>query len=224
MKRFVKKEFLLWLVSAFAVTVSNLLVPKPNLLTLFAALVGVTSLVLAAKGDPLSQILMVLFSLLYGVISFKFCYWGEMITYLGMTLPMAVWSTVAWIKNPAEEGKREVKIRTLSRRGWLAVSTLTAVTTLIFYFVLKAFSTPNLFFSTVSVATSFIAAALTLLRSPFYALGYAANDVVLIILWVLASVENPAYIPVAVNFAIFLINDFYGFLCWRRRERQGFGC
>lgn len=104
------------------------------------------------------------------------------------------------------------------------MSVLTAVTTLIFYFVLKSFGRPNLFFSTVSVSTCFIAAALTLLHSPFYALGYAANDAVLIILWVLASVENPAYIPVAVNFAIFLINDFYGFLCWRRREREVFGC
>lgn len=33
---------------------------------------------------------MIIFSLLYGVISFSFSYYGEMITYLGMTMPMAV--------------------------------------------------------------------------------------------------------------------------------------
>ena len=46
-------------------------------------------------------------------------------------------------------------------------------------------------------------------------MGYAANDVVLIVLWVMASMENPAYIPVAVNFAIFLLNDLYGFVSWK---------
>ena len=49
-------------------------------------------------------------------------------------------------------------------------------------------------------------------------MGYAANDVVLIVLWVMASMENPAYIPVAVNFAIFLLNDLYGFVSWKKRE------
>lgn len=51
-----------------------------------------------------------------------------------------------------------------------------------------------------------------MLRSSYYGLGYAANDIVLVVLWVLASCEDPAYIPVAVNFGIFLFHDFYGFL------------
>ena len=38
------------------------------------------------------------------------------------------------------------------------------------------------------------------------------------ILWTLASLENPAYIPVVVNFTIFFFNDMYGFISWRRRE------
>lgn len=42
--------------------------------------------------------------------------------------------------------------------------------------------------------------------------------VVLIVLWVMASMENPAYNPVAVNFAIFLLNDLYGFISWKKRE------
>ena len=73
-------------------------------------------------------------------------------------------------------------------------------------------------FSTISVTTSFLAASLTMLRSSYYALGYAMNDIVLIVLWVLASLKNPAYIPVAVNFAIFFLNDLYGFVSWKKRE------
>ena len=58
-----------------------------------------------------------------------------------------------------------------------------------------------------------------MLRSSWYALGYAANDLVLIILWILASAKNPQNFPVAVNFAIFLVNDAYGFFSWKEREK-----
>ena len=69
------------------------------------------------------------------------------------------------------------------------------VTTLVFYFILSAFDTPNLLFSTLSVTTSFMAAYLTFLRSPYYGVGYGLNDIVLIILWILASIEDISYLP-----------------------------
>ncbi len=93
-KNFTKKEWILWIASLFIVVLSNLLTADFDLLTLLAALVGVTSLIFAAKGNVWAQILMIVFSILYGIISYRFRYWGEMITYLGMTLPMAVWSTI----------------------------------------------------------------------------------------------------------------------------------
>lgn len=72
--------------------------------------------------------------------------------------------------------------------------------------------------STISITTSFIAATLTMLRSSYYALWYAANDIVLIILWTKASLEHTGYIPVVVNFIIFFINHMYGFYSWKKRE------
>ena len=211
-------EWALWLASLAVVLIANLMTPEPVPLTMAAALVGVTSLVFAAKGNVWAQILMIVFSILYGVISFRFRYWGEMITYLGMTLPMAVWSTVTWLKNPSKENGSEVAIQMLARRHLTLLAVSTVAVTAVFYFILKALDTPSLFFSTVSVITSFLAAALTMLRSSYYAMGYAANDVVLIVLWVMASMDDPAYIPVAVNFGIFLLNDLYGFVSWKKRE------
>lgn len=213
-----RREKALWLGSLLIVLISNLLTESFDLLTLIAALVGVTSLIFAAKGNVWAQILMILFSILYGIISYRFRYWGEMITYLGMTMPMAIWSTYTWLKNPSKENGNEVEIQALSRGHAVALTMATIAVTAIFYGILWALDTPNIIFSTISVVTSFLAAALTMLRSSYYAVGYAANDVVLIVLWGLASVENPAYIPVVVNFMIFFINDMYGFVSWRRRE------
>ena len=188
-----------------------------DILTLVAACVGITSLVFAAKGNVWAQILMIIFSILYGIISWRFHYLGEMITYLGMTMPMAIWSTITWLKNPAKNGK-EVAIQKLRLKHIVWLMLFGTITTIVFYYILAVLNTPNIVFSTISITTSFLAASLTMLRSSYYAFGYALNDIVLIILWIFASLKNPAYIPVTINFAIFFFNDMYGFICWKKRE------
>ncbi|MBQ5777364.1 MAG: nicotinamide mononucleotide transporter, partial [Oscillospiraceae bacterium] len=141
-----------------------------------------------------------------------------MITYLGMTFPAATWALFEWLRNPYT--KREVKVARMTPKKWTLLTIGTAVVTLIMWRVLAFFNTPNLIISTVSIATSFFACMLVVLRSPYYALFYGLNDIVLITLWVLASIEDPRNIPMIVCFVIFLANDTYGFINWRRMESR----
>ena len=98
----------------------------------------------------------------------------------------------------------------------LAAAAITAA----FWFILEAFHTANLVPSTVSVTTSFLAVYLTFRRSPYFALAYAANDVVLIVLWILATLEDFSYLSVVICFVMFLANDIYGFVNWTRMRRK----
>lgn len=220
---FTKGEKLLWSCSAVLILAAFFVFDRVNHLNLAASLIGITSLIFAAKANPAGQALMIVFSLLYGIISFGFSYYGEMITYLGMTLPMSVFSLISWLKNPFNGNKSEVKVNRIHRKEVLLMCVLSLVVTAAFYFILKAFGTANLELGTLSVTTSFIAVYLTFRRSPFYAAGYAANDVVLIILWILAARENIQYISVVVCFAAFLANDLYGFISWRKIEKRQSG-
>ena len=217
---FTKWEWGLWCVSILVILLSFLVLGGDGILTLAASLIGVTSLIFCARGNPIGQVLMILFSLLYGVISWSFRYYGEMITYLGMTLPMAVIALVSWLKHPFHGKRTEVAAKRISFREVLFLLVLTGAVTAAFYFILKAFHTANLFFSTLSVSTSFAAAYLTFRRSPFFALVYAMNDVVLIVLWVLAAATERGYLSVAVCFVIFLVNDLYGFFSWLHRLKR----
>lgn len=217
---FTRTEILLWSISAALIISAFLIFDRVNFLTLAASLVGVTSLIFCAKGNPIGQALMIVFSILYGIISFTFSYYGEMITYLGMTMPMAIVSLISWIRNPYNGSKSEVRVNHISRREMIFALLLTAVVTVVFYFVLKAFDTANLIPSTISVTTSFFAAYLTFRRSPWFAAAYAANDIVLIVLWALAAVSDIEYLSVTVCFAAFLANDLYGFVSWRRMARR----
>ncbi|MBR5226038.1 MAG: nicotinamide mononucleotide transporter [Clostridia bacterium] len=217
--RLTRFERRLWLVSLLCAAVSFALSPQQDILTLIASLVGLTSLILNARGEVLGQVLMVLFSLIYGVISYSFAYYGEMITYLGMTMPIAAAAVVSWLRHPFKDSA-EVAVRPISKRETAILLLLTAVVTWIFYYILRAFGTANLVMSTLSVTTSFLGASLTFLRSSYYALGYAANDIVLIVLWTLASLANPAYIPMILCFVMFLINDLYGYAAWKKMQHR----
>lgn len=217
---FSRGELLLWGCSVFVITASFCLLDGESYLTLCASLVGVTSLIFNAKGNPTGQALMIAFSLLYGIISYTFSYYGEMMTYLGMTMPMAAFALVSWLKNPFEEKRSEVKVNSISKREWVLMLAGAGAVTFIFYFILDYFNTANMLPSTISVTTSFIAVYLTFRRSPYFALAYAANDVVLIVLWALASLDESRYISVVICFVAFLVNDVYGFLSWRRMKAR----
>ena len=217
---FTKQEKMLWGCSVLAIVLSFLFFDRGSYTTLIASLIGVTSLIFVAKGNPAGQGLMILFSVFYGWISFTFAYYGEMVTYLGMTAPMAIVALVSWLRHPYEGNKAEVKVDQIGRKESVGIVFMTAAVTVVFYFILGYFHTANLLPSTVSVATSFLAAYLTFRRSPFYALGYAVNDIVLVILWILAAWEDPSYSSVVVCFLAFLANDIYGFISWRRMEQR----
>lgn len=220
MTYFTRGEIALWAGSVFFITASFAAFDRENYMTLAASLIGVTSLIFVAKGNPVGQALMIIFSIMYGVISYSFAYYGEMLTYLGMTGPMAVFSMIAWLKNPYEGRRSEVRVNHLGARELVFMAVLTVVVTVFFYFILDYFHTANIVPSTISVTTSFVAVYLTFRRSPYYALGYAANDVVLIILWSLASFEDISYISVVICFAVFLANDIYGYINWARMDAR----
>lgn len=215
-----KKDWVIYSISLVVVVVANFISGSVNYFNLIATLLGVTSLIFIAKGNLWGQIIMVIFCTMYAITAWGYRYYGEVITYLCMSLPIALVAVFTWAKNPYEKGRDVVKIRKFTIMEGVVAVVFSAIVTLGFYFILKAFNTPNLAVSTVSVTTSFLAAYLMYRRISFYAVAYAANDVVLIVLWVLASIENLVYLSMVACFLVFLLNDLYGFISWRTRERE----
>lgn len=212
-----KHEIVIW-TSSMLILVVAFLFSGQNYLNLFASLIGVTALIYLAKGEPLGQILSIVFSIIYAIVAYTFRYYGEMMTYLGMTLPSSVFATFIWLKNPHTHGASTVRVAHLNMTKLVVIGLLTPLVTFAFYFILRYFQTPNLIISTISVATSFVASMFTFFRSRFYALAYAFNDVVLIVLWVLATRTNLDYLPMIICFVVFLVNDLYAFINWKKLQ------
>lgn len=207
----------LWICSVCVVLFSFLLAGRVDVLVLLASLVGVSALIFLAKGDVIGNIICIIFSFLYAAVSFRFAYYGEMLTYIGMSAVVSMISTITWLKNPYS--KKQVRVARTSPRGVALLGLATIAVTVVFYFLLDVLGTANLYVSTLSVATSFAAATLAAMRSPYYALAYAANDLVLIALWVFAAFSDIYSLPMVFCFLAFLFNDLYGYVNWKRMRR-----
>ena len=213
-------EWGLWLTSVAVVIASYLIAGGDGSLNMIASLIGVTALIFVAKGHVTGQILTVVFAVFYGIVSFCFHYYGEMITYLCMTAPIAMLSIISWLRHPYED-TNEVEVAHVTKKQVLIMVVLAILVTTAFYFILSWLNNANLLVSVISVTTSFVACYLAFLRSPYYALGYAANDIVLIILWVMATLDDISYLPMVICFVMFFANDIYGYYNWKKmRNRQ----
>lgn len=217
---FTKAEIILWASSTLLILLSFVISQDSGILGLVSSLIGVTALILCAKGNPLGQVFMIVFCCMYTYISYTFSYYGEMITYACMSLPMAVFSLISWLRHPFKGNKAEVKVNKVKGKEYAFLVALDIAVTVTFYFILRYFDTANLFFSTISITTSFGAAYLTMRRSPYYALWYVANDIVLIVLWTLAAMKDISYISVIICFVAFLANDIYGFISWKKMQKR----
>lgn len=217
---FTKMELRLWAWSNALIILSFFFFKQTNFLTLGASLIGVSSLIFSAKGNPIGQVLMIIFSLFYGIISFSYQYYGEVLTYLGMTMPMAIIALVSWLKHPYEGKRSEVRVNHIHGLEFIVLAVLTPLVTYVFYLILVYFKTAHIIFSTLSVSTTFIAVYLTFRRSSYFTIAYAVNDLVLIVLWGLASIEDLSYLSVVVCFITFLANDLYGFYNWRKMAKR----
>ncbi len=220
LKYFSKVEIAIWSLSVTAIIVSFCVFDRKGYLNLAASLTGVTSLIFIAKGNPIGQVIAIIFSVLYAIISYSYAYYGEMITYVGMSAPMALFALVSWLRHPYKGNRAEVKVGTVSAKEIPLIILLTAAVVTAFYFILRALGTANLIPATASVGTSFLAVYLLFRRSPYYALAYALNDVVLIVLWAFMAAEDISCMSVIICFTAFLVNDVYGFLNWLKIAKR----
>lgn len=205
-----------------SVTVVSLvgIVFKSDLLTTACSIVGITTALLLAKGKNLGQIFGLLIVALYSIVSFKNGYYGEVIIYLCIMLPMYIMGIISWIKHQSKETD-SVEVNTIKAKEWCIVSVVAVIAFVLIYLLLKAFNTNQLFVSSLSVIDSLFAIYLTVRRSKYSFYFYVVNDLILMVLWGIPVIGgNLVLIPMLFNPIINLINDLYGIYNWRKLEKM----
>lgn len=192
---------------------------KSDLLTTTCSIVGITTALLLAKGKHLGQIFGLLIVVLYSIVSFKNKYYGEVLIYLCIMLPMYFIGIISWLKHQNKK-TNSVEINNIKIKEWTTISILSIFIFLGIYFLLKSFNTSQLFISSLSVMDSLFAIYLSIRRSKYNFYFYIVNDLILIVLWGIPTVSGSLILlPLVINPIINLINDIYGIYNWKKLEK-----
>ena len=214
-------EILFLLISLITITVCFFLGNDKNIFSLIASLIGVITVLCGAKGLVIAPIINIIYNIIYISLSFSQKYYGEVLIYLFLMMPINIMTIISWLKNKSNENKNLVKINKISKKEYLYLGIITIISTIGFYFLLKVLNTNELIISTISLITSIIASYLMFRRCSNYAIAYIINDIILITLWALTIKQNGlAYLTMIISFIIFFINDIYGFINWKIREKK----
>ncbi len=213
-------EILFLSIGEVAIVASFIFATDKNWLSLITSVLGVFIVMGTAKGLVIAPFINIIFNILYSIVSISQKYYGEAIIYIFMMMPIAIFTIVQWIKNKNPERQEEVLVGGIKKIEYPILAVATVVLTIAFYFLLKALGTNELIVSTISLVTSVVASYLLIRRSSYYAIGFVLNDIVLIVLWGLASAKDISLLPQAICFAAFLLNDAYGFVRWKMEEKK----
>ena len=216
-KDWTKFEICLLFLSLFLV-LTTAMIFKSDFLTAICSIVGIITALLLAKGKPLGQVFGLFIVLLYSIVSYKNKFYGEVIIYLVIMLPMYILGIISWLKHQNKK-TNSVEIGKVSKKEWILVCLVSIACFIGIYFLLKLFNTNELFISSLSVIDSLFAIYLQIRRSKYSFYFYVVNDLVLIVLWgIPCLIGNVMLIPMLLNPIINLVNDIYGIINWHKLE------
>lgn len=192
---------------------------KSDFLTTICSIVGIITALLLAKGKNLGQIFGLLIVVLYSIVSFRNGYYGEVIIYSCIMLPMYIIGIISWVRHQNKD-TNTVEVNKIKIKEWIIVLVVSIICFIGIYFLLRAFNTNQLFISSLSVIDSLFAIYLGVRRSKYSFYFYVVNDFILILLWGIPVVTGTIIlIPMVFNPLINLINDLYGIYNWKKLEK-----
>ncbi len=207
--------------SYVAIITCFIVFPDKNWLSLTSSLLGIFAVILVAKGIVWAPIVNLVYGIFYIIISITQGYYGEAIIYGFMMTPLYIFSIITWLKNRNKENSQVVEVNSIQGKEYIYLAIGTVIFSVAFYFILRALNTSQLLISTFSLTTSAIATYLMLRRSSYYAIGFMIDDIVSVVLWSMSIVTfGIEYLPSVLCFCVFLINDIYGFVHWKREEKK----
>lgn len=192
---------------------------KSDIITTICSIIGIITALLLAKGNVVGQFFGIMIVFLYSFVSFKNRYYGEVIVYIFIMLPLYIMGIIEWIKNINKETKT-VEPNNISFKEWICIFIISIILFIGLFYLLKYFNTSELFISTLSVIGSLYAVYLLARRSKFGFLFYLFDDIILFIMWVIPVLNrNLLVLPMVFNPTINFINDLYGYINWAKIEK-----
>ena len=188
-----------------------------ELLSIVVAFLGFFSALNQAKGYVLGQVTGVIMAVLYSLMSYNNQYYGEVIVYLLVILPLYISGIYTWLKNKDKKSSK-VKQNTIKKKEWTILAIVNLVAFVGLYILLKHFNTSNLLISTLSMNINLTATYLLVRRCKYTFVFYLVNSVILLVLWGVPVLNgNMLLLPMVFDGMLLFVNNIYGLYSWSRK-------
>lgn len=187
-----------------------------NILAVIMSILSITTAILQAKGKVLSQFIGFVVAIFYSILSFNNKYYGEVIIYITIMIPLYILGIISWLKNKNEE-TQTVNKSDIHKKECCIIILVNIILFILLYQLLKYLNTDQLLISSISMNTIITATYLIARRNKFSFLFFILNDIILILLWGIPVIQGDlTLIPMLLNPSLLFINDIYGFKNWSK--------
>lgn len=219
LKNWSKFEIILVFTSITSIIICGI-ISKSWIMAIISSVINIITSMLQAKGRIESQFISILDCIIYSYVSYTNQYYGEVIFYILIMLPMAIIGIISWITHKNEKTDT-VEVNEIKLKEWIMLIFASVVAFIGLYNLLKYFNTNELLVSTFSMIASLLATYLLVRRSKHCFIFYILNDIILIVLWGLPIISGDLeLIPMIIAPFVLLINDTYGSFNWNKIERE----
>ena len=143
-------DLLLILIGIITLTITSIIFHSQWYIILNTIL-GLLCVFTQAKGKIITQVIGIVWFCVYACIAYSQRYYGEVIVYIGIMLPMYVYGVIHWLKNRDHKEENTVLVRNnLSKKEWIISSLCFLLVSVLIYFILKVLNTSQLLISTLS--------------------------------------------------------------------------
>ncbi|MGQ4668669.1 nicotinamide riboside transporter PnuC [Metabacillus halosaccharovorans] len=209
----------LWLLIFTAVNVYLFFAWSDSLIGLISSITGMLCVVLVAKGKISNYYFGIIQTSTYAYISFGYGLYGEAMLNGLFYLPVQFIGIYLWNKHRTNQGVsgEDVKVKRLSRTGWLYTISTAVILIISYGFFLKYLGGNSIWVDSATNVLSVMAQILMLKRFAEQWLLWISVNILSIYLWISVLFSQGGNdFSMLVMWTAFLVNSIYGYINWRK--------
>jgi nicotinamide mononucleotide transporter len=208
-----------WLFTFTVVNIYLFFAWSDSLIGLVSSISGMLCVVLVAKGKIANYYFGIVQTLTYAYIAYGYGLYGEVMLNALFYFPIQFIGIYLWKKNKTDQVVKgeDVKVKSLTKTGWLYTVLSILILTAAYGFFLKYLGGKFVWNDAATNVLSIAAQILMLKRFAEQWLLWIAVNVLSITLWLSALISQGGNdFSMLVMWSAFLVNSIYGYVNWRK--------
>jgi len=192
-----------------------------NYLGILTSIIGVVSVVLAAKGHLLNFGFGTIKFMLYSYICYQSKFYGEVMLNLGFYFPMQIAGFYFWKKHVTSKTENIIKTHGLTNLQRIVILTSVILLTALYAYFLEYIGGKSPVLDSATTVVAIVTMILAILRYKEQWYLWILVNIATVVLWI-TSLESPteySFIMIGMR-SLYFINSVYGAYNWNRLDKE----